>query len=236
MGVIERYGTAAVGSLILHGLVVSVVLAFQTPSRQPESTFAEAALVVDLEHFSKFNEAARTADSASQADTRPAPDFSPSVIPTQKPEAPQQQRRSVPIATPQPRSPVSLDEPAEQLASGGISTSRDNRESFEKVASGLPRAASGIQQARYSLGSSQNPLPPYPWSARRRGREGRVVIRLSVNAAGQPINAVILVSSGVTSLDQAALKTLRRWHLEPALRLGLPVASEIDVPIRFTLQ
>jgi protein TonB len=92
------------------------------------------------------------------------------------------------------------------------------------------------EQPRYSLGSATTPLPDYPWSARRRGQEGRVIIRLSVDEHGHPINAVILTSSGNASLDQAALKTLKHWRLTPARRMGIAVETQIDVPIQFKLQ
>jgi len=43
-------------------------------------------------------------------------------------------------------------------------------------------------------------------------------------------------SSGVPTLDQAALNAVRRWTFEPAhLTGGLPVASTVNVPLRFSL-
>lgn len=89
---------------------------------------------------------------------------------------------------------------------------------------------------RYRLGAHRTPLPDYPWGARRRGQEGRVVVRLFVDATGHPTQSTILVSSGVPDLDHAAQTTLMTWTLDPAIRLGAAVDAVVDVPIRFQLK
>ena len=98
-----------------------------------------------------------------------------------------------------------------------------------------PTAPGLSRDAAYHLGSADTPLPDYPWSARRRGREGRVVIVLDVDAGGHPIHVSVVESSGDDALDQAALNALARWRLAPALKDGVPVASQVRVPIRFRL-
>lgn len=87
----------------------------------------------------------------------------------------------------------------------------------------------------YSLGTVNTPAPDYPWSARRRGIEGRVVIRLEVGADGHPTQVELIHSSGDDALDRAALTTLRNWRLRPAVADGVPVPGRIVVPILFTL-
>ena len=57
-----------------------------------------------------------------------------------------------------------------------------------------------------------NPLPAYPDSARKAGREGSVEIELEVGADGRVVEARILSSSGFEALDRAALDALRRWR------------------------
>lgn len=89
--------------------------------------------------------------------------------------------------------------------------------------------------AGYDLGSSATPLPPYPWSARRRGREGRVVIRLDVDHLGRPVAVAVAESSGEPALDHAACDTLWQWRLQPALQDGVAVKGTLLVPIRFEL-
>lgn len=87
----------------------------------------------------------------------------------------------------------------------------------------------------YSLGAATTPAPDYPWSARRRGIEGRVVLRLEVGADGLPTGIELVHSSGSDALDQAAIAALRHWRLRPALADGMPVAGRVVVPIVFKL-
>lgn len=93
-----------------------------------------------------------------------------------------------------------------------------------------------VQTARYQLGSVQNPLPPYPRLARKRGWQGKVLIAVHVDKKGQVGSLKLEQSSGHKSLDRAALKTLKSWRFTPATRLGQPVKSTIIVPILFQLE
>lgn len=81
-----------------------------------------------------------------------------------------------------------------------------------------------------------NPEPAYPLSARRRRQEGSVLLRVRVSAAGRPEAVSVRRSSGFEALDEAAVEAVRRWEFEPALSDGRPVASEVEIPIRFELE
>lgn len=87
----------------------------------------------------------------------------------------------------------------------------------------------------YTLGAPQTPAPDYPWSARRRGVEGWVVVRLDVGADGCPTRVELIHSSGDDALDRAAITTIRHWRLRPALAGGVPAAGRVVVPIVFKL-
>lgn len=78
--------------------------------------------------------------------------------------------------------------------------------------------------------------PNYPSAAMRRGEEGVAQIRLSLDAEGKVTGATVSSSSGHAALDAAALKAAARWKFAPATKGGLPVASAIVVPIRFSLR
>lgn len=73
-------------------------------------------------------------------------------------------------------------------------------------------------------------------SARRKAQQGQVVVRLTVLPSGLVDKAELVESSGVAALDRAALDTLRLWRLQPALRAGAPIASRIEIPIKFVLE
>lgn len=81
-----------------------------------------------------------------------------------------------------------------------------------------------------------NPAPAYPYSARARGQEGRVVVRIGVTADGRAADVAVLQSSGVAALDRAASRAVKVWRFEPARRLGRPVAASLTLPIVFRLQ
>jgi protein TonB len=80
------------------------------------------------------------------------------------------------------------------------------------------------------------PLPPYPSSARSQGKEGVVHLLVSIDAEGHPTSVALARSSGVESLDRAALQWVpRNWTFYPATRHGVAIASNIITPIRFEL-
>jgi protein TonB len=83
--------------------------------------------------------------------------------------------------------------------------------------------------------SKRNPKPEYPSIARRRGWEGKVLLRIDVGADGLPGKVEIAESSGREVLDQSALRTVRRWTFTPAMRGDEPVASTLTLSIVFKL-
>lgn len=85
-------------------------------------------------------------------------------------------------------------------------------------------------------GGAGNPAPRYPYFARERGWEGRVVLRVAVDSAGSPGDVAIGRSSGRDMLDRAAMAAVRKWRFRPASRAGRPVAGVVEVPISFRLR
>ncbi|CAF0692052.1 energy transducer TonB [Candidatus Methylacidithermus pantelleriae] len=92
---------------------------------------------------------------------------------------------------------------------------------------------SGVIGAAYLY----NPPPPYPPLAQAEGREGRVILRVRVSAQGLPISVGIEKSSGYRDLDESACHCVQRcWRFRPMRVAGIPVESEVTVPIRFQLR
>jgi len=81
----------------------------------------------------------------------------------------------------------------------------------------------------------KNPPPPYPEDARRQSLEGRVRLSVYVNTEGRVQNLEVIQSSGVPSLDQSALRTVRTWRFQPARLGAIPISSTVIVPITFKL-
>jgi protein TonB len=88
-----------------------------------------------------------------------------------------------------------------------------------------------LTQARYR----DTPRPDYPDSARREGREGRVLLRVLVDDQGQSKQVEINNSSGSDALDRAAAEAIKRWRFHPARYGDKPVESWLRIPIEFRL-
>lgn len=81
-----------------------------------------------------------------------------------------------------------------------------------------------------------NPAPAYPAASRRMGHQGRVILRVLVNAEGNPDKVEIRTSSGFSPLDDAAFDAVKRWRFVPARQGDKAVAAWVLVPIIFTLE
>lgn len=78
--------------------------------------------------------------------------------------------------------------------------------------------------------------PSYPPLSRRLGEEGKAVLRVELDDAGQVDLATIKTSSGYSRLDEAALSAVRQWRCNPARRGGVAVRAVAIQPINFVLE
>jgi protein TonB len=101
-----------------------------------------------------------------------------------------------------------------------------------------PPAPSGPVRLTTELAvSCPSRVPPdYPIQARRRGVQGRVVLRVELDATGRISQALIETSSGSSWLDQAALAAVKSWRCTPAMREGVAVAAVALQPFVFKLE
>ena len=96
------------------------------------------------------------------------------------------------------------------------------------------QAASGAVSSK--PGYLSNPHPAYPEAARAAKQQGVVSLKISVDATGRVTGVRITRSSGFPLLDERAQSTVsQRWRFKPARSGGVLVATEVVVPIRFTL-
>lgn len=80
------------------------------------------------------------------------------------------------------------------------------------------------------------PAPGYPVKAVREGRSGTVLLQVTVDENGHPVEVTVSRSSGHRDLDQAALReVLKSWRFQPASRGGHPVRAIGLVPVEFRL-
>ena len=79
-------------------------------------------------------------------------------------------------------------------------------------------------------------IPPvYPEESRIAHEQGTVIVHVDVTAGGNPSRVEILRSSGYFRLDDAARRAIQHWRFRPALFAGIPVASQVEIPVRFNL-
>lgn len=203
------------------------------PDRQVGQTPTEAVRETEPERAQ-----ATPPSDGTTVETRQAPAAAPDLPPPPpaKPDAPERRAPTQQTQVEQTSQPEARDKPVD-----ATSTEARHEADAGPAAKGEPGAQSaavpsaGSSPPSYALGSGGNPIPEYPWAARRAGREGRVVVKVSVRPDGQVAQAEVARSSGHASLDESALETVRRWRFEPAVQAGIPVAGTTTVPITFRL-
>lgn len=97
-------------------------------------------------------------------------------------------------------------------------------------------AASEVIQPKFDADYLNNPKPAYPSISRRLGEEGVVLLRVYVNAMGQPERIEVNKSSGFERLDAAALRAVSDWKFVPARQGKISVAAWVQVPVSFQLR
>ena len=109
--------------------------------------------------------------------------------------------------------------------------------------SGTPGGSSGAGAGNGSGSADYVPpqfrvryKPPYPEAARAQRLEGTVLLLVSIDASGRVTSASVQSGCGHAVLDLAALAAVRSWRFDPARQAGLPVASQVQVPVRFRFE
>jgi protein TonB len=98
-----------------------------------------------------------------------------------------------------------------------------------------PVVAATVTAPRFDAAYLQNPPPVYPLASRRLGENGRVLLRVEVDAQGAAQEIQIAESCGFPRLDEAARDAVRKWRFIPARRGGEAIAAKVLVPIVFQL-
>lgn len=109
----------------------------------------------------------------------------------------------------------------------------------------LPRAG---EEARLPLASFDEPItfatpnykknspPTYPLLARRRNYEGTVLLDVLVRRDGTVGSIKLARSSGHETLDQSAIRGVRKWTFHPGKRGDEELEMWVTIPIRFQLK
>lgn len=180
----------------------------------------------------------------------PRPNTLPTVQVTLLPPAPAEPRADPPLPEPPKPKPEQPPKPLPVTATASVAPAQQTPAVQPEAApsdtavapaapapSPAPQAATepAIEPPRYNAAYLSNPKPAYPLAARRRGIEGKVLLRVEVSASGEAMQVQLKKSSGHDMLDQAALEAVRGWRFVPAKRGNTAVVAWVEVPLVFKL-
>lgn len=221
---LPRWGLCALLALGLHAAVVIWSLYWRPQSEPLE--LQPAAMMVELAPLPALAPAA-----APAAKPEPPAPPKPATPPPEPPAKPVAQQKPIeapkpklalpppkPKAPPQPPKPVA--KPVEEAAPPQVaksqpttstpSTSSTPTQARTAAQSGSPTPSNAAPNWQGLVRAHLSRYKNYPSEARRRGDEGRVVIRFRIDAQGHLLSCEVEQSSGVRSLDRAALQMFRR--------------------------
>ncbi|HDN9022255.1 TPA: energy transducer TonB [Aeromonas salmonicida] len=164
-------------------------------------------------------------------------------VPAQKRAVQKPASKLIPKPVPRPptpkATPIAKAEPVTERAAPVTPISADTRQGDSAATpvkslqsgSGAGSSAPIARDARLN-----NPEPPYPYESRRRGEEGRVILKVRVAADGTAASVEVDKSSGYRRLDMTARRTVSRWTFIPAKQNNAAVEAWTKVTILFQLR
>lgn len=224
-------GKYLVVSLVIHLAVISSFLLFQKSSEEAE-TFMLVTKIIQIKEPDKLkdvktdNHKTKVVKKTSvvQSSKVKAPDIQAVLKPktspvTSKPGKVEFEQKTVDVKQ------ASVEEKPKKSSDSLNKKSNDNRMNQNK----------NLSKALYKIGSINNPHPPYPLIARKKGFEGKLILEVLVNEDGSVKSTSIRESSGYEILDTVSKETVEKWTFIPAKKMGQAVKDNIQVPIKFVL-
>lgn len=222
---------------------------------QPARTWLVVGLVVTLAHAGAWYGIKHLRDEAPPARTfkvieaallsPPAPAPMPHLLPVapppprKTPPPPRPQAAPAPLPVAAPAVPAAEPRPAQIVAAPPAPEPEPEPPAIVAPAPvpvpSPPPAPAILEAPRFNAAYLNNPSPTYPALARRRGQEGRVLVRAEVLPDGRCSRVELRQGSGHALLDEAALEAVRKWRFVPARKGDVAVSAWVDVPIAFKL-
>ncbi|MBR64100.1 MAG: hypothetical protein CML48_01810 [Rhodobacteraceae bacterium] len=224
-------GKYLVVSLVIHLAVISSFLLFQKSSEEAETSILVTEIIQikepdKLKDVKTDNHKTKVVKKTSivKSSKVKAPDIQAVLKPktspvTFKPGKVEFEQKTVDVKQ------ASVEEKPKKSSDSLNKKSNDNRMSQNK----------NLSKALYKIGSINNPHPPYPLIARKKGFEGKLILEVLVNEDGSVKSTSIRESSGYEILDTVSKKTVEKWTFIPAKKMGQAVKDNIQVPIKFVL-
>jgi TonB family protein len=153
---------------------------------------------------------------------------------------------NVPPPTALPTQPIPAPQPSPVLGSGGAAGTGNGYGQGKGAGSGTGDG-NGDAGSGSGSGSGAEPIlvpysqigllkvinPNYPEKARRVGLEGDVVVRVTIDENGKPVDLRLV--KGESLFVNEALKVLPKWRFTPVTHLGKRVRATFDAVLKFNL-
>ena len=248
-------GFGLVASVALHGVIAALLILWPAAEELSGDQAEAQAVSVIYEGAPEVGMVESPAAPPEVAAVPPAPEVPPPPPPMAPPpavvEAPPPPPPPVDLAEvmlPPPPPPAPVAEPPREVAEAPPERRPPPRQSAPQTAAPQPVRLNAALQGMESFTlegrttppeaahAARNRRPNYPEASRRRGEQGVVRVELLVDPNGRVVDVRVLESSGFSTLDAEAVKTVRDWHFRPAQRAGVPVAGSITTAVHFRLE
>ncbi len=265
MAVSQRCASALF-TLGLHGLLAMAVLGLpQRGASAPDTVYQVSWAQVSPAGGAAAPEEAEAAsgvpparaEAAPQPDPQPAPQpetpapvpvpVAEKVVSPKKTEEPEKKPPAPRAATPRrqetPATTATVNPPPETGTAGaatagtgtaGAATAGTATESGLRNVGGL--AAYSAEAVDQAPAVARRVLPAYPPKARRLDMQGRVVVRLVVDAGGAPQACAVHQADPPGYFEEAALDAARRTRFIPGKLRGQAVNTVVLLPFTFSLR
>lgn len=121
--------------------------------------------------------------------------------------------------------PLTLEPTVSPVVSSATSVLEDTPKPLIDVEFGSPNAPAFLHRE----------MPVYPLIARRLGKEGRILLRLTIDEKGKLLN-IEVIEGAAYGFTEAAIEAVKKSTFKPAMQDGKPVMSKALLPIRFSLR
>ena len=137
--------------------------------------------------------------------------------------------------------------PNDAMESPGAGASQPAVQSSAGEGSGVQTAGlgkgghGGSGLVETAFGSPEGPsflhreIPSYPALAKRMDKEGSVLLRVTIDERGKPVDVEVVNKAGF-GFDEEAVKAVKNSTFVPAKREGRPLICKALLPIRFVLK
>lgn len=217
-------------SLVLHLIILAMPVSMVVSKHFKE---IEIFIIDDTPVVEKIAEVKKTIKEPVKKPLPPEPVVEKKVEPEVK-----QEPIIEPVMLTEEKAIVSLPQRVEKP---NVEVSPVIVEETKKERKPLIVATEAKKQYEGEFGSESGPkflhreMPVYPLMARRLGKEGRVLLRLTIDENGKLLNVEVIEGAGY-GFTEAAVRAVKRSTFLPAAHNGRPVMSKALLPIRFNLR